>query len=108
MTVSYTHLDVYKRQSLLFADKTKLEIRLYDNGVAYRISTNCKGELTIFDEAADFAFDTSSTLFFQKDANMNSDYEAPYVEQKIKDIEQGVTGNYPALVKTPSGVNVLL
>ncbi len=39
---------------------------------------------------------------------MNSDYEAPYVEQKIQDIEQGVTGNYPALVKTPSGVNVLL
>lgn len=39
---------------------------------------------------------------------MNSDYEAPYVEQKIQDIKQGVTGNYPALVKIPSGTNILL
>lgn len=98
----------YHEVSLSFADKTKLEIRLYDEGMAYRISTNRKGELTIFDEAADFVFAPSSTIFFQQDSNMNSDYEAPYVEQKIQDIEQGVTGNYPALVKVPSGANILL
>lgn len=98
----------YHEVSLSFADKTKLEIRLYDEGMAYRISTNRKGELTIFDEAADFVFAPSSTIFFQQDSNMNSDYEAPYVEQKIQDIEQGVTGNYPALVKVPSGTNILL
>ncbi|MEL5892457.1 glycoside hydrolase family 97 protein [Bacteroides sp. GD17] len=98
----------YNEVSLLFADKTRLEIRLYDEGMAYRMSTNRKGELTIFDEAADFVFAPSSTVFFQQDSNMNSDYEAPYVEQKIQDIEQGVTGNYPALVKVPSGTNILL
>lgn len=98
----------YHEVFLSFADKTKLEIRLYDEGMAYRISTNRKGELTIFDEAADFVFAPSSTIFFQQDSNMNSDYEAPYVEQKIQDIEQGVTGNYPALVKVPSGTNILL
>lgn len=98
----------YNEVSLLFADKTKLEIRLYNEGMAYRMSTNRKGELTIGDEAADFVFDPSSTVFFQQDSNMNSDYEAPYVEQKIQDIEQGVTGNYPALVKNPSGTNILL
>lgn len=98
----------YNEVSLLFTDKTKLEIRLYDEGMAYRMSTNRKGELTIFDEAADFVFAPSSTVFFQQDSNMNSDYEAPYVEQKIQDIKQGVTGNYPALVKVPSGTNILL
>ena len=59
-----------------------MEIRLYDEGMAYRMLTNRKGELTIFDEAADFVFAPSSTVFFQQDSNMNSDYEAPYVEQK--------------------------
>lgn len=98
----------YNEVSLLFTDKTKLEIRLYDEGMAYRMSTNRKGELTIFDEAADFVFAPSSRVFFQQDSNMNSDYEAPYVEQKIQDIKQGVTGNYPALVKVPSGTNILL
>lgn len=98
----------YNELSFLFADKTKLEIRLYDEGMAYRMLTNRKGELTIFDEAADFVFAPSSTVFFQQDSNMNSDYEAPYVEQKIQDIKQGVTGNYPALVKIPSGTNILL
>lgn len=98
----------YCEVALLFADETKLEIRLYDEGMAYRISTNRKGKLTVFDEAADFVFDPSSTVFFQQDSNMNSDYEAPYVEQKIQDIKQGATGNYPALVKVPSGTNVLL
>ena len=98
----------YNELSFLFADKTKLEIRLYDEGMAYRMLTYRKGELTIFDDAADFVFAPSSTVFFQQDSNMNTDYEAPYVEQKIQDIKQGVTGNYPALVKIPSGTNILL
>lgn len=100
--------DCYNEVALTFSDKTKLEVRLYDNGMAYRMSTNRKGDLTIYDEFADFIFPSASTLYFQQDANMNSDYEAPYVSKKIQDIEVGATGNYPALVKTPTGTNILL
>ena len=56
----------YNELSFLFADKTKLEIRLYDEGMAYRMLTNRKGELTIFDEAADFVFAPSSRYSFSK------------------------------------------
>lgn len=101
-------VDSYNEIVLTFSDKTKFEMRLYDNGMAYRLSTNYKGGLTIYDEFSDFVFPSTSTLYFQQDANMNSDYEAPYVSKKIEDIETGTTGNCPALVKIPTGTNILL
>ena len=100
--------DRYTELRLSFAGKTRMEVRLYDNGMAYRLLTDRKGELTVWDESADFVFPSASTLFFQQDSNMNSDYEAPYVVKPVKDVEAGATGNLPALVKTPSGTNVLL
>ena len=101
-------VDCYNDAVLQFTDKTKLEFRLYDNGLAYRFLTNSANELLIRNESAEFVFDSSSTLYFQQDDNMNSDYEAPYVIRKISEIEEGITGNYPALIKTPKGTNILL
>lgn len=99
--------DNYNEILLNFSDKSKIQIRLFNNGVAYRFITNVKETLTIEDERADFSFDDKSIWTFQEDSNMNSDYEAPYINKAIKDIKEGTTGNCPALVKIPSGTNVL-
>ena len=97
----------YNELLLNFSDKSKLQFRVFNNGVVYRFITNKVGDLIVYDEVARFLFDASSVLTLQEDANMNSDYEAPYVTKKIEDVKAGTTGNCPALVKTPAGMNVL-
>ncbi|GAB6007850.1 glycoside hydrolase family 97 protein [Dysgonomonas reticulitermitis] len=97
----------YNELLLNLSDKTRLQFRIFNDGVAYRLITEEKGELVIRNEFAEFVFDETSILTLQEDARMNSDYEAPYVTKKIKEVKAGTTGNCPALVKTPSGTNIL-
>ena len=97
----------YNESLFTFSDKTQIQLRLFDNGIAYRFITNLKEELTVLDEHAEFLFDKSSVLTWQEDDDMNSDYEAPYVTREWNDIKLGMTGNCPALVKMPWGTNVL-
>lgn len=97
----------YNETLVTFKDKSKLQFRVYNDGVAYRFITDLKGEMVVNDEYAEFVFDKSSALTFQQDSSMNSDYEAPYVKKEIGSISKGTTGNLPALVQTPSSRNVL-
>lgn len=97
----------YNETLITFKDKSKLQFRVYNEGVVYRFITNLDGDMMINNEHAEFVFDKSSVLTFQQDSNMNSDYEAPYVVRNINDIEKGTTGNLPALLQTPSSVNIL-
>ena len=100
--------DEYSSLTMKFRDGCVLEIRLYDSGMAYRLSSDKEGEMTVIDEYENFKFDPASTIYFQKDNNMNSGYETLYVVQSMSEVEAGATGNLPALVKLPSGVDVLL
>lgn len=97
----------YNEALITFKDKSRLQFRVYNDGVVYRFLTDLGGEVIVNDEHAEFVFDKSSVLTFQQDSSMNSDYEAPYVVKDISSLENGKTGNLPALLQTPSAVNVL-
>lgn len=97
----------YNEALITFKDKSRLQFRVYNDGVVYRFLTDLGGEVIVNDEHAEFVFDKSSVLTFQQDSSMNSDYEAPYVVNDISSLENGKTGNLPALLQTPSAVNVL-
>lgn len=97
----------YNEALITFKDKSRLQFRVYNDGVVYRFLTDLGGDMIINDEHAEFVFDKSSVLTFQQDSSMNSDYEAPYVVKDISSLEDGKTGNLPALLQTPSAVNVL-
>lgn len=99
--------EVCNELSLNLSDKTRLQFRIFNDGVAYRFITGKKGEMIIRNEMANFLFDGASELIMQVDSNMNSDYEKPYITQKIQDAKVGTIGNCPALVKTSSGTNIL-
>lgn len=99
--------EIYNELLLSLSDKSRLQFRVFNEGVAYRLITKEKGAMIIHNENATFLFDEASVLTLQEDANMNSDYEAPYVTKKIKDMKVGTTGNYPALVQTSTGTNIL-
>ena len=92
-----------------FSDKTKLQFRVYNNGMAYRFILNLPGEIKIISDRADFIFDKEATLTFQKDnSNPNSNFEKPYVTSKIRELTTDDMGNLPALVQTGSGRCILL
>ena len=97
----------YNETLITFSNKSKLQFRVYNEGVVYRFITDLKGDVIVNNEHAEFIFDKSSILTFQEDSSVNSDYEAPYVVKNINSLENGKTGNLPALLQTPSSMNVL-
>ncbi len=100
--------EVYNEAVVELKDKTKILFRVYNDGVAYRFVLTLPGEITITADRADFLFGAESTLVFQRDSDVNSPYENPYVTEKIGKLNDGVMGNLPALVKTATGCNVVL
>lgn len=97
----------YNELLLEFKDKSKLQFRVYNDGVAYRFITNKGGELIVKNEYAQFIFDKNSELTYQQDRSMNSDYEASYVKKNIHSLPEDCMGNFPALVQTPSSKSIL-
>jgi len=97
----------YNEAVIEFTDRTKLQFRVYNNGMAYRFILNLPGDIKINNDRADFIFDKEATLTFQKDNNPNSSYEAPYVTSNINDLNIGDMGNLPALVQCNSGECIL-
>ena len=106
----------YNEATIEFNDKTKLQFRVYNDGIAYRFILNLPGEIKIINEHADFIFDKGAVLTFQKDSKLNTyaegvvqriSYEEPYFTSYIDSLNIGDMGNLPALVQTGSGECVL-
>ncbi|MDR2146818.1 MAG: glycoside hydrolase family 97 protein [Tannerella sp.] len=99
----------YREATVEFSDKTRVQFRVYNDGMAYRFILDLPGDVKIISDRAAFTFDKDALLTFQKDNdNPNSDYEKPYVTSHIGDLTVGDMGNLPALVQHPSGECVLL
>lgn len=94
----------YNEAVVEFADKTELQFRVYNEGMAYRFILDLPGKITVIDDRAGFIFDEQASLTFQKDNNNpNSDYEKPYLTSAIGDLNVGDMGNLPAMVRHDSG-----
>lgn len=99
----------YNETTIEFADNSKLQFRLYNNGFAYRFILDLPGGIKVNSDQADFIFDDNALLTYQKDNNNpNSDYEKPYVTTAITEMEVNDMGNLPALVKNGTGKFILL
>ena len=92
----------YNEAIIELYDKTKLQFRVYNDGMAYRFILSLPGEIKIIHESADFIFDGDATLISQKD------FEEPYITSKINDLKMGELKNTPALVQNSAGNYILL
>jgi len=98
----------YNETTIELSDLSKLQFRLYNNGLAYRFILDLPGKIKVNDDKADFSFDNNAELIYQKDLNNpNSDYEKPYVITPITEMEVNDMGNLPALVKNDTGQFIL-
>lgn len=98
----------YNELLITFKDKNKLQLRVYNDGIAYRFILDLPGEIKVISDNSDFVFDKTATLTFQKDNNNpNSDYEKPYIVSNINDLKNDDMGNLPAMVQNANGYCIL-
>jgi alpha-glucosidase len=96
--------DVYNLLSIAFRQPYKVEFRVYDDGVAYRISTMFRDSVFIKNEVAEFSFPGQPSVYFpevQKKENadiFHTSFEEEYPLRKMDSLLTGMPGYTPVLV----------
>ncbi len=96
--------DVYTNLLLQFKQPFQVEFRVYDDGVAYRISTLYKEGVIVKNEVAEFVFPGSPSAYFpevqkKQDADIfHTSYEETYPLRRLDSIPNGTIGYSPILV----------
>lgn len=100
--------DIYNLLYITFRRPYIVEFRVYDDGVAYRISTLYKDSLHIKNEVAEFSFPGKPSLYFpmvqkKEDADIfHTSFEEEYPLRRIDALLEGMIGYTPVLVAPES------
>ena len=100
--------DVYNLLSIAFRQPYKVEFRVYDDGVAYRISTLYKDSIKIKNEIAEFSFPGKPSIYFpmvqkKEDADIfHTSFEEEYPLRRMDALSEGMIGYTPVLVAPES------
>lgn len=104
--------DVYTKLSIEFKKPYLVEFRIYDDGVAYQISTRFKHVITVMNEVAEFNFPDEPSAYFpqvqkKQDADVfHTSFEEEYPLRKLHSILDGNIGYSPILVVPLSGPKI--
>ena len=90
--------DHYNAVQLDFAGGYALEVRAYDEGIAYRFRTSLPGQVTVEDEQAGVNLRPQDTLYWPQEKSMQSHNEHYYQALSIGDAAGKLVG-VPALVR---------
>src|SRR5674476_681643 len=106
--------DIYSHLSISFKQPYKVDFKVYDDGVAYQISTKFKDCLYIKNEVAEFNFPGKPSAYFpqvQKRADadiFHTSFEEEYPLRRIDSIPEGVIGYSPILVVPASNPKIAI
>jgi alpha-glucosidase len=106
--------DIYSLLTIHFKKPFKVEFRVYDDGVAYRISTSFKDSITIINELAEFNFPGTGSAWFptvKKRPNadiFHTSFEEEYPLIRLDSIQEGVMGYSPILVAPQTGPRIAI
>jgi len=105
---SDTYRNCFNEITIAFKSNRSLTFRLFNEGLAYRISTSVKDSLTILKENLNIQFEHNDSARFQPAKSFNFDYESPYEFKKISDLEEGKLNCLPFLVQKQNGLFVMI
>lgn len=97
----------YNELIIKFKSGESLTFRMFNEGLAYRISTFEKDSLTITKENLRVQFDEGDSIRFQASKSFNSAWETPYEFKKLNEIEGGTLLNLPVLIEKKDGAMVM-
>jgi alpha-glucosidase len=98
----------YNELELFFKPDFSFQIRLFNEGLAYRMVLNRPGEIIIRDEPAGYRFDERDSVCLALEKNFYSAYENPYVNRTIGTLGVGDRFYLPVLVRKKDGPLVWL
>lgn len=95
--------------TLSFKNNYAVEFRVYDNSVAYRFTTDIKGNIEIQNEDFQLNFPDNYLLHTQQPGSFKTAYEEEYKQVKASDWKaDGRMSTLPLLIQTNSNYRVLV
>ena len=95
--------------TLEFAGNYGVELRAYDNGIAYRIIMKRKGMMNVTNEVMRIQWPKEFVAHISKTRDFVTSYENPYTHLKMADYQAADEMSYlPVLLESPKGTKVLL
>ncbi len=98
--------DEYNLLTLNF-NNYAIEMKVYNNGFAYRFVTSIKKQVIIKSETVDLDFNDGSFVYFPEEESLISHYERVYKYSGIKDIEKNKFCSLPFLTEPDKKTKVL-
>lgn len=98
----------YQELKLMFKPDFSVEFRVYNEGLAYRIVLNRKGNIVVENELGGYRFDSSDSVCLALESNFYSAYETPYILKTIGTLASGDRFYMPVLVHKPDGTGLWL
>ncbi|MCC7523978.1 MAG: glycoside hydrolase family 97 protein, partial [Chitinophagaceae bacterium] len=105
---SETYRNDYNELVLIFKSDQSLTFRLFNEGMAYRFSTNAKDSLIVTKETLSIQFQDGDSIRFQSEKSFHSAYEEPYAFKKLSDLDPSRLCNLPVLVEKQNGKFVMI
>ena len=95
--------------TLSFKGGISIDLRAYDNGVAYRFAINKgKGQVDVVSEGLELRLPEAFTAHISKTRGFFTSYENPYTHVSTAELKDGDEMTYlPVLFETPKGTKVL-
>ena len=100
--------DAYSELCLLFEGGWGLDVRAYNDGVAYRFRTSVPNELTIKDEQFEAVFTGDHEAFFPTEESFLTHSERVYEHVSLRDIPTGKMASMPVLVIVDNGPRIAI
>lgn len=106
--------DVYNQLTVNFRKPFKVEFRVYDDGLAYRISTAFKDSIVIKDEVADFCFPGRPSAYFPEIPYRNGEdmfhttFEDTYNYKKVDSFPATSIAYSPVLIVPEAGPKIAI
>ncbi|HQU84967.1 MAG TPA: glycoside hydrolase family 97 protein [Pyrinomonadaceae bacterium] len=100
--------DNFNELTLSFENGLGLIWRIYDNGAAYRWTSDLAGQITVNNEQAEINLDPNDVLFYpQEDEGFYSHNERLYIKYKSSELAEKLAST-PTLAATKSGVKLFI
>lgn len=93
---------------VLSASDYRVSFRVYDDGMAYRFSTDFPADVTVMSEEVCFTFPADFEMLFPEESSMNSAQQRLYKKLKLSDTDTGRFCSTPLIVTTDKGVRLFI
>lgn len=99
--------DRYNALTLSFEGGYAVELRAYDDGVAYRFATELGGEIEVRSETMELRFPEGSSSYFPEEESMISHNERLYPNVDLAEIGADRFCSLPVMVDTPQVARIV-